>query len=370
MSTQTQQLFIPEKVKVGFNRRDGTYTGSLAYVIYYDQKGVLRKEKSWESWRDKKIKPVEFDNVPTEGFVLNKGVGGQRQSYGWNARNEYIRVYDPRDFEFEISVANLLFILRECDCSRGKGLEGKFAYAWDGTELVLLPAISEDYQNSKQFTSLQNQGVKVKEMIAGASYTTKKQEDLTYLGRFDYYFMSQPNSYRSKTDASGVCKKFVFWGEKDKKFVFLKELKNVAVLKSDVVHPDFPELVAKYGKSENGSPVTGLFLKDVPRKKKDNQSYYRDDPWHYEDSPGEFVECETQQSYRDPGKIDHVRASAKYSIKNGVLTREGYNRYMYPPDRQSHSTIPWREPTTRRLFATTENGGKVRVTYNSFKKDR
>lgn len=126
-----EQLFIPEKICVGFQTREGTYTGKLAYVIYYDQKGVRRKEKSWESWRNKKLPPVDFTNEPIEGFVLNKGVGGARQSYGWNTRNEYIRVYDPRDFEFEISVANLLFILRECDCSRGKGLEGKFVYAWD-----------------------------------------------------------------------------------------------------------------------------------------------------------------------------------------------------------------------------------------------
>ena len=82
-----QQLFIPEKIKVGFQKRGDTYTGNLAYVIYYDQKGKLRKETSWESWRDKKIQSEEFTNEPTEGFVLNKGVGGVRQSYGWNTRN-------------------------------------------------------------------------------------------------------------------------------------------------------------------------------------------------------------------------------------------------------------------------------------------
>src|SRR5271170_5491801 len=109
MNNEVKQLFIPDKIKIGFQEREGTYTKKLAYVIYFDQKGVLRKEKSWESWRDKKIPALEFSNESTAGFVLNKGVGGQRCSYGWNARNEYIRVYDPRDFEFEISVANLLF---------------------------------------------------------------------------------------------------------------------------------------------------------------------------------------------------------------------------------------------------------------------
>lgn len=144
-----QQLFIPQKIKVGFQNRSDTYTGKLAYVIYYDQKGVLRKKTSWESWRDEQIEPIEFDNVPTSGFVLNKSVGGARASYDWNVRNEYIRVYDPRDFEYEISVPNLLYILRECNCYKGKGLEGNFVYAWWGTELVLLPEDSEDYKSSK-----------------------------------------------------------------------------------------------------------------------------------------------------------------------------------------------------------------------------
>ena len=65
-------LYIPDKIKVGYQKREGTYTGKLAYVIYYDEKGKLRKEASWNSWRKHDIEPQEFDNIPTEGFVLNK----------------------------------------------------------------------------------------------------------------------------------------------------------------------------------------------------------------------------------------------------------------------------------------------------------
>ena len=45
--------FIPKKIKVGFQERKDTYSGKLAYVIYYDEKNNLRKEQSWNSWRDK-----------------------------------------------------------------------------------------------------------------------------------------------------------------------------------------------------------------------------------------------------------------------------------------------------------------------------
>lgn len=86
-------IYIPEKIKVGYQNRNDTYTKKLAYVIYYDEKGKLRKETSWNSWRDEKIEPDDFDNEPTRGFVLNKKVGGDR--YGWNPRQTYTRVYDP-----------------------------------------------------------------------------------------------------------------------------------------------------------------------------------------------------------------------------------------------------------------------------------
>jgi hypothetical protein len=48
----------------------------------------------------------------------------------------YCRVYDPRGFEFEISIPNLLYILQECTSTKGKGLDGEFVYAWDGKDLV------------------------------------------------------------------------------------------------------------------------------------------------------------------------------------------------------------------------------------------
>lgn len=89
-------IFIPTKINVGFQERKDTYTGKLAYVIYFDEKGKLRKETSWQGWRDECIPNEIYDNEPMEGFVLNKKVGGDR--YGWNPRQTYTRVYDPSGF--------------------------------------------------------------------------------------------------------------------------------------------------------------------------------------------------------------------------------------------------------------------------------
>jgi len=180
-------IFIPKQLNVGFQSRSDTYTQKLAYVIYYDQTGKLRKETSWNSWRDDKIDPVLLENEPTSGFVINKKAGGY--DTGWNHRNTYVRIYDPRDFEFEISVANLLYILENTNSIKGKGLKGEFVYGWEGTELILIPVESPDYKKMEEFSSiLQNhKHIKCKELKVGATYKTKANDSWIYMGRFDKY---------------------------------------------------------------------------------------------------------------------------------------------------------------------------------------
>ena len=112
-------IFIPQTIKVGYVNRSNTYTGKLAYVIYYDHKNKLRKEKSWEAWRDSEIEANEYQNTPISGFVLNRKAGGY--STGWNHRQTYCRVFDPRNFEFEITIPNLLYILDNVNSIKGKG---------------------------------------------------------------------------------------------------------------------------------------------------------------------------------------------------------------------------------------------------------
>jgi len=161
-------IFIPEKINVGFQNRSDTYTKKLAYIIYYDQKGVLRKETSWNSWRDDKIENVIAKNVPTSGFVLNKKAGGY--DTGWNHRQTYCRVYDPRGFEFEITIPNLLYILENTTSTKGKGLEGDFVYGWDGKDLILIPTDSPDYKELIEFNKLiySKNYIKTKDLIIGA----------------------------------------------------------------------------------------------------------------------------------------------------------------------------------------------------------
>lgn len=398
-----RQLFIPDMINVGYVKRSDTYTGKLGFVIYWDQKGVLRKEKAWEGWRDKKIKADSFKNEPTEGFVLNRDVGGARRSYGWDVRIEKVRVYDPRGFEFEITVPNVLFILKECDCSRGKGLEGKFVYSWDRNELILLPATCEEYKRSQNFTDLQSKTVKSKELIQGASYITKRQEILTFVGRFDYYFMQDKSQHVVKKDVGGTCKKFVF--HTGKGFILYNDLKNIASLQSDVVSDDLADLQQRYWKSEHGSKIVKLFLKDVPNQKPDPGYEYDTENWYYEESPGTFVECSTSwnretkydhalgRHVNTGHTIDYISKKHKFTIVDGILIRTGFVENPDGYHKSALATFPgneisfrsrfnnthrssyrynfteYTEPTTQRLFAKLENGTTIKLDYCTFQKD-
>lgn len=180
-------IFIPKKIKVGFQNRSDTYTNKLAYIIYYDQNNKLRKETSWQRWRDNKIDSEDYDNEPTSGFVLNKKVGGY-QSY-YNMRQTYTRVYDPRGFEFEITVPNLIYILENTSSIKGKGLEGEFVYGWDGKDLLLIPTSAPEYQEMQELATTLYDGepIKAKDLIIGATYATATGEEWVYMGKSEFW---------------------------------------------------------------------------------------------------------------------------------------------------------------------------------------
>ena len=189
-------IFLPDKIRVGYQKREDTYTGQLAYVIYYDEKGKIRKEKSWDGWRDHEIDPTELTNEPTSGFVLNKKVGGD--SNGWDHRQTYVRVFDPRGFEFEIDVPNLLYILANTSSIIGKGLEGDFVYGWEGSNLVLIPTGSPDYKKLENYNNNRKSTKKIKgaELVVGGTYQTRSNTELIYMGRFECF---EEYSWNSKT---------------------------------------------------------------------------------------------------------------------------------------------------------------------------
>lgn len=252
-------IYIPKRINVGFQNRIGTYTGKLAYIIYWDEKNKLRKETSWNNWRDHDIEPQDFDNEPTEGFVLNKKVGDCNS--GWNHRYAYCRVYDPRGFEFEITIENLLYILENANCIKGKGLEGEFVYGWDGKDLVLLPVNSPDYKEIQSYTEIisTNNTIKLNDLVVGYTYETKTGEHLTYLGKHPYY----KSCFKYKDENGEVVK--------------VKAIKDIPndIIDSEMFESDFGYYMGEYlwftDPNINGKMIRNRYhrfekYKNIPRK--------------------------------------------------------------------------------------------------------
>lgn len=243
------KLYIPKKLKVGFQSRTDTYTKKLSYIIYYDEQGVLKKETSWKKWCDSKIKSVEVDNVPHEGFHLNKGV--QRNGYYGGGRS-MCRIYDDRGFEFEITIDNLMFILMGDDCLK-RGLQGSYVYAWSGNNLVLLPTNSEEYLNSQKFTALQGKSITKEDLTPGITYRTKQQKDLTFIGKTDWL----EKNYKGEIMVNNG---YVFYEETmhycycnnanaykpNCNFVLLQKIDSLAIAVTDTPVSNYAELVDKF----------------------------------------------------------------------------------------------------------------------------
>lgn len=235
-------VFIAPKIKVGFQKRDDCFTKQLAYIIYYDDKGKLRKETSWESWRNKSIPAQEFDNEPTDGFTLNKDIKRYNGEW-WSSTRTMIRIHDPRGFEFEVTTENLIGILMHTDCLR-RGLIGQFVYAWSGKELVLLPTNSEEYQKAVKFTTNLSKKVKAKELVPGISYKTKREGDVIFIGRLNWY------EYNSKAyPPTGPRKEFkvmVFTKDDGKSFFKKTSAEFLSEANSENPVSNFAELMDKF----------------------------------------------------------------------------------------------------------------------------
>jgi len=220
------QYYISGKGWKYLDKKIETVEEAERLLTYEDFKPNLRHLSN-----DENIKPFEFDNEPIEGFVLNKKAGGT--NYGWNPRQTYCRVYDPRNFEIEITIPNLLYILENTNSIKGKGLEGKFVYGWDGKDLVLIPESAPEYAEMMAYTKLQDGKVYKRDMIPGNIYIDNKTRRVIYMGdAFELNYWSMLSSNKKKLwlcytnesgsytfrSASGVQSLKADTGEVDKDF--------------------------------------------------------------------------------------------------------------------------------------------------------
>jgi hypothetical protein len=270
-------FFIPKKINVGFQKREGTYTGKLAYIVYFDEKGKLRKETSWNGWRHKDIPNEIYDNEPTSGFVLNKKVGDY-VSY-WNHRQAYVRVYDPRGFEFEITIQNLLYILENATSTKGKGLEGDFVYGWDGKDLVLIPIEAPDYIELVKLNELRHSDKKIgaRDLKIGGTYRTRQNEEWIYMRKHDVYSYSRSKQAKPS-----------FWfyqRSKDGSYGYFQQIKSVASKLVEVISDecveDYADIFEKMERNSTYSPIDDSKTVYIPYTLEEVEEYMKDRDWFY-----------------------------------------------------------------------------------------
>lgn len=324
------KMFIPKRIKIGFQKREDTFTGKLSYIIYYDETNKLRKEASWNSWRDDSIETLEFDNVPQNGYIFNKGV--QRDGY-WGSGRSVIRVYDPRDFEFEISVDNLMGLLMHSDVSKRDILE-KCIFAWDGKELVLLPVNSKEYEESVKYTEKQDKKVSSKDLVKGYIYQEKKSDiQLTYIGYYEWFewksgyyengqmvknYNRSYEGYIYTHESKG--KKHVFF---DGKEFIAKSVNNISEAISDSVVSNYSNLVDSFLKSTNGQKIVGFesFVNQEKLNKKEHHEY--DVDLYFVDSKA------LMKLYVTSERVGLDKATGRYSNNFRIKLEEIILSYSY-----------------------------------------
>lgn len=321
-------IFIAPKIKIGFQKRDDCFTGKLAYISYFDEKGKFRKEVSWEGWRSKDIPVEEYDNKPISGFTLNKDV--KRYSGDWfSSKRTLIRVHDPRGFEFEVTTENLIAILMHTDCLR-RGLIGEFVYAWSGQELVLLPTNSEEYTKAIQYTAGLSKKVKSKELVAGGSYKTKRDGDVVYMGKLNWYEYNIESCYRAGDRTEK--KVSVFTKDDGKNFFYKKSLTFLSELNSNGAVSNYAELMDKFHAKIYANKIVKIEPRRVdfdPELISDNRYYhhlYLKNPYYFVKWSGDiFIENQilinTTREYipKEDGRYNCIANFKSYSLRQNWL---------------------------------------------------
>lgn len=398
------QLLIPEKLRVGFQKREDTYTKKLAYVIYYGPDGKLRKETSWKGWchipgervskwnknivendTEVDLTPFDVDNKPHSGFVLNKGV--QRYGY-WGGGRNMVRVYDDRGIEFEITIDNLMFILMTTNCHK-RGLEGEFVYAWGGHQnknLILLPVGCEEYQESLAFTGMQDKKITKADLVPGCAYTRKDMTQMIYLGQFKWYStLSDKSRYRRYSGKSTLVhvfsyKKFdkyarydeekrEYIGEYNTEYFTASKLDKVATKDTDVPVSNYPELLEEFSNHAYASAPVEIVAEDKEIQfLEEKRSYYS---WsnslngkYYLEKDGKYLECIIYEN-RDGDRRENLRGYSFYHNNeislNGLKLKIDYVRdYSKETKEKIYSKEELKALNFKQIFIKLESGKKVK----------
>lgn len=179
MSLNKYLFFVPNKIKVGFQKRENTSDGYLSYVIYYDEKNKLRKERSFLSWCSKEREFEDHSNDVMKGFRLASSI--KRTAGHFGESKEKVRMISPLGFEFEVNVENFIYLLEHGDIiSLEYTQECRFVWDQKG-EMFLLPTNSVEYKEAINKMNKKSNVLKAEELVVGQAYSSKKEKNVVYI---------------------------------------------------------------------------------------------------------------------------------------------------------------------------------------------
>ena len=134
-------ITIPTALYCGFQKRDNAV---LAFITPDGEDTASKNRKATvDKWRDDTIDPMILTNEPLSGFKMVKSI----RRFGRNGGNTVVRILDPRGFELEISVENLIDIMADTDILKGE-FQTSCVWGREDGKNYLLPTESSRYQEA------------------------------------------------------------------------------------------------------------------------------------------------------------------------------------------------------------------------------
>ena len=319
-------LECPKQIYVG-TCNNSWENDPLAYVTYKLKNGKVYKETSFDNWCNEEVEKKTFDNTPQEGFKVLFTVGGCKS--GWNVRQTYFRVVDPRGFQLEIVANNFVNILQSSVINQGV-IEGKFAYGWQGQHLILIRDTDPAYIEGVKSKDIELTGEKVtKDNIKlGKAYRLRDYKTGYYIGRFKWYGYKKSNYdwYHIKKNEIWDCVEtlmYTFLCKNDSgvnTIAGYKEIKNVKFeLNESISEEKVNEVVEIFNNSKYSKPIDNLHIKSNTYNEKYEMKWYGECFLKYDEWVNKAFISKESSSYNQSGtkfikRFFYLRSENRFDV--------------------------------------------------------
>jgi hypothetical protein len=174
---------IFDQLYVGFHRHgDRMPVGRM--VNYVDNKTNQKLRDKIEDWSaygagsKAKLNSLIIDNKPMTGFRISRS----QINAGWYQTPDYIRVEDPRGFEVDITIPNMIMLTNNNILDNGEIMH-ECIWGRDNAINVLLPVNSVPYKEAMQNTDRQTTHVHVSKLKLGDHVVLKNGMKGRYMGK-------------------------------------------------------------------------------------------------------------------------------------------------------------------------------------------